>query len=118
GVGGDRRRRRELVPSAVTERRSFARNGCLGRLRRSAARRDMARWAARRPTRRHPSRPGGRHTNAFLRACVMTDVARPPVRWWRLALLATLIVAVFAVGRATGLSTYLSTEGIRALTTT
>jgi hypothetical protein len=40
----------------------------------------------------------------------MTDVDRPPVRWWRLTLLATLIVAVFAVGRATGLSTYLSTE--------
>jgi len=48
----------------------------------------------------------------------MTDVDRPPVRWWRLALLATLIVAVFAVGRATGLSTYLSTERIRAVTTT
>jgi uncharacterized membrane protein YdjX (TVP38/TMEM64 family) len=46
----------------------------------------------------------------------MTDVDRPSVRWWRLALVATLFVALFVVGRATGLDAYLSTERIRAIT--
>jgi uncharacterized membrane protein YdjX (TVP38/TMEM64 family) len=48
----------------------------------------------------------------------MTNVDRAPVRWWRLALLATLVVGVFAVGRVTGINAYLSTERIRAVTAT
>jgi uncharacterized membrane protein YdjX (TVP38/TMEM64 family) len=46
----------------------------------------------------------------------MTDVDPPLVRWWRLALLATLGVGFFVVGRVTGLNASLSTERIRALT--
>src|SRR6516225_4096998 len=44
-----------------------------------------------------------------------TDVD-PRVRWWRLVLLAVLVVGLFVVARVTGLNAYLSTERIRAVT--
>lgn len=37
------------------------------------------------------------------------------VRWWRLGLLAVLVVALVVVARVTGLTAYLSTERIRAV---
>src|SRR5215813_5648530 len=45
----------------------------------------------------------------------MTDVDHH-TRWWRLVLLAVLVVGLFVVARVTGLNAYLSTERIRALT--
>jgi len=45
----------------------------------------------------------------------MTDVDHR-VRWWRLVLLAVLVVGLFLVARVTGLNEYLSTERIRAVT--
>jgi len=45
----------------------------------------------------------------------MTDVDHR-VRWWRLVLLAVLVVGFFVVARVTGLNAYLSTERIRAVT--
>jgi uncharacterized membrane protein YdjX (TVP38/TMEM64 family) len=44
----------------------------------------------------------------------MTD-ADPGVRWWRLALLAVIVVGLFAFARATGLPAYLSAERIRSV---
>lgn len=44
----------------------------------------------------------------------MTDVD-PRIRWWRLALLAVLVVGLIVVARVTGLSGYLSTERIRTV---
>jgi len=46
----------------------------------------------------------------------MTGFDRSLVRWWRLALLASLIVVVFVFGRATGLDAYLSAEKVRMVT--
>jgi len=46
----------------------------------------------------------------------MTGFDRSLVRWWRLALLASLIVVLFAFGRATGLDAYLSAENVRMVT--
>jgi uncharacterized membrane protein YdjX (TVP38/TMEM64 family) len=45
----------------------------------------------------------------------MTDL-EPRFRWWRLVLLAAIIVGLFVLARATGLSAYLSAERIRAVT--
>ena len=45
----------------------------------------------------------------------MTDVD-PRVRWWRLGLLAVLVLGLVVVARVTGLSAYLSAERIRGVT--
>jgi hypothetical protein len=44
----------------------------------------------------------------------MTNVD-PRIRWWRLALLAVLVVGLIVVARVTGLSLYLSTERVRTV---
>src|SRR5262249_35198191 len=50
------------------------------------------------------------------RGPIMMDVDGSPVRWWRLALLASLVVVALLVARATGLNGYLSAERIRTVT--
>lgn len=45
----------------------------------------------------------------------MTDLA-PRVRWWRLVLVAVILVGLFVLARATGLSANLSVERIRTVT--
>jgi uncharacterized membrane protein YdjX (TVP38/TMEM64 family) len=46
----------------------------------------------------------------------MTELGQP-VRWWRLGLLAAVVVGLFVVARVSGLHAYLSAERIRAITT-
>jgi uncharacterized membrane protein YdjX (TVP38/TMEM64 family) len=45
------------------------------------------------------------------------DLDAAPVRWWRIAALAALVVGLVVIGRATGATAYLSTERIRSALT-
>jgi uncharacterized membrane protein YdjX (TVP38/TMEM64 family) len=45
------------------------------------------------------------------------EAATPRVRWWRLALLAALVIGLVILGKLTGLTAYLSTEHVRGAMT-